>query len=368
MRGDNSGKGRGKDSAGRGDNSGEARGKSGGFFRGVVRVLVFLVLLVAAAAGGGYYFRAELPLDMLPLPAEVLAFLDAGDSLTARDGDGGAVGVVVGDSGVDDSGGTVSVLVTEGDSRSRSGTVGTVGDLGDGEGVLDSRFRGNDKGRDDKGRDDERLDGLHRQLDGLERRLGALEKRVAAVAESGGGGDSAPAVMQLQFIDLALRATGNSGAAAAALDSLADAAGDEARGRLLRAEARRLRKMPERKRITDSIGKLRELLAETDDIPAPLPSPGDGAAGFFRELLKVQKLSEGKTRAAGLDASLERMELLILAGRRGEYLRELSAAAEHWRRTGTAADDGNIALLFSRLEEIGAPRYRLGTVAAGTGA
>ena len=190
----------------------------------------------------------------------------------------------------------------------------------------------------------------------------AIERRLAQMPAPV---DSAQAaVVQLQFIDLALRATGNTAAAAAALESLAEAANDEARARLLRAEATRLREAPERKSITAAIGKLRELLADVKDLPVQYESGKGAAVDFVFAVLRVSKVSEGKTRAAGLDETLQRMEWLITVGRSEAYLNELGDAAAKWRRAQTPADDSNIARLFERLQEMGAPQYRLGAIGA----
>ena len=203
---------------------------------------------------------------------------------------------------------------------------------------------------------------VERQLSMLNERMSAIEQHLAQMPAPV---DSAQAaVVQLQFIDLALRATGNTAAAAAALESLADAANDEARARLLRAEATRLREAPERKSITAAIGKLRELLADVKDLPVQYESGKGAAVDFVFALLRVSKVSEGKTRAAGLDETLQRMEWLITVGRSEAYLNELGGAAAKWQRAQTPADDSNIARLFERLQEMGAPQYRLGAIGA----
>ena len=203
---------------------------------------------------------------------------------------------------------------------------------------------------------------VEKQLSMLNERMTAIEQHLAQMPAPV---DSAQAaVVQLQFIDLALRATGNTAAAAAALESLADAANDEARARLLRAEATRLREAPERKSITAAIGKLRELLADVKDLPVQYESGKGAAVDFVFAVLRVSKVSESKTRAAGLDETLQRMEWLITVGRSEAYLNELGGAAAKWQRAQTPADDSNIARLFERLQEMGAPQYRLGAIGA----
>ena len=203
---------------------------------------------------------------------------------------------------------------------------------------------------------------VEKQLSMLNERMTAVEQRLAQMPAPV---DSAQAaVVQLQFIDLALRTTGNTAAAAAALESLAEAANDEARARLLRAEATRLREAPERKSITAAIGKLRELLADVKDLPVQYESGKGAAVDFVFALLRVSKVSESKTRAAGLDETLQRMEWLITVGRSEAYLNELGDAAAKWQRAQTPADDSNIARLFERLQEMGAPQYRLGAIGA----
>ncbi|MGI9338381.1 MAG: hypothetical protein ACR2P4_07735 [Gammaproteobacteria bacterium] len=190
-----------------------------------------------------------------------------------------------------------------------------------------------------------------RQRRQLQDRLYQLEQRAANDND-----DS----QSIQLTDIALRATGNASAAAAALESLAARAETIERRTFLLAEARRLKDAPDRKDITAAIHQLRALLRDIGDISAD-GNPSNAALAMVFSLLKVQKITTAQSRAKGLDDALARMEWLIVVGRDGEYLRELDSAAARWQNAKDKSDNGDIARLFGKLREMGAPKYQIST-------
>ena len=204
-----------------------------------------------------------------------------------------------------------------------------------------------------------RLDNIEQQLDRqqwrqLQNRLLQTERRLDDISENGSG-------QSIQLIDIALQATGNAAAAAAALESLSAAAETESRKQFMLAEAARLKNAPDRKHITAAINKLRALVQQIADIPADAETPQNPAAKLVFSLLKVRKITSAQKRAEGLDDALARMELLITTGQHDLYLAELSAAAAQWQKAQAESDDSDIARLFAQLQDMGAPQYRLGT-------
>ena len=181
-----------------------------------------------------------------------------------------------------------------------------------------------------------------------------LQRRLDDISENGSG-------QSIQLIDIALQATGNAAAAAAALESLSAAAETESRKQFMLAEAARLKNAPDRKHITAAINKLRALVQQIADIPADAETPQNPAAKLVFSLLKVRKITSAQKRAEGLDDALARMELLITTGQHDLYLAELSAAAAQWQKAQAESDDSDIARLFAQLQDMGAPQYRLGT-------
>ena len=175
--------------------------------------------------------------------------------------------------------------------------------------------------------------------------------------------DVADLEMRLNLIDLRLRLDGDSAVAADALSSLRGAVGVDSRW--LGDEIARLQNAAARGRILRTLQKLSRLVArapaaarpanaeDAADAPAET-SFGDSVAALFKRTFNVRRVADGESEAFS-ERRLQRMETLLLTGRRTAYLAALNELAA---RPPSAAD-ANIPLLINALQTFGAPIYAL---------
>ena len=156
--------------------------------------------------------------------------------------------------------------------------------------------------------------------------------------------------LDVSLIDLRLRHSGDTAAAADGLAKLSGAPGINPQW--LAREIARLRNAASRGQIASVLEKLLRLYPSHES-PPPASAELDGVAGTLAGWFNVRRVDE-VGGGENIREILLRMELLFLTGQRGTYLHELESLAAR-----PPVADPNVALHLQTLQKFGAPEYFL---------
>ena len=156
--------------------------------------------------------------------------------------------------------------------------------------------------------------------------------------------------LDVSFIDLRLRHSGDTAAAADGLAKLSGAS--NINPQWLAREIARLRNAASRGQIASVLEKLLRLYPSHES-PPPASVKLDGVAGTLAGWFNVRRVDEAGG-GENIRETLLRMELLFLTGQREAYLHALESLAAR-----PPVSDPNVALHLQTLQKFGAPEYFL---------
>ena len=156
--------------------------------------------------------------------------------------------------------------------------------------------------------------------------------------------------LEVSLIDLRLRHSGDTAAAAADLAKLSSVPGISPQW--LAREIARLQNAASRGQIASVLEKLLRLYPSHES-PPPESVKLDGVAGTLAGWFNVRRVDE-VGGGENIREILLRMELLFLTGQRETYLHELESLAAR-----PPVSDPNVALHLQTLQKFGAPEYFL---------
>ncbi|MGI9306741.1 MAG: hypothetical protein ACR2P5_05490 [Gammaproteobacteria bacterium] len=302
--------------------------KRGGF-RAFLRRLALRFAVLAAVLGGGGYYAYQQP-AVQPYMDKIIAFAAPAVrrmfGMQAPPQNTGAADAVE-NTAANAAPDAADSLAGAADDGSFSGGVSSNGNSSNAAGGADLR----DIMR--------RLAAAEDEVARLRRAQDAAARR-SALSPAGESG-AAETELRLQIIDLRLRQSGDTAAAAAALSLLREAEGIDRV--LLDREIARLQNAASKSQIAAAIAKLSRLSAAA-------PPDTESAVSGLLGVLRARRSGEN-----GGAARLQRMELLWLTGRREAYLDALDDIAAN----PLSGADPNIPLLVENLQKYGAPKYAL---------
>jgi hypothetical protein len=191
-----------------------------------------------------------------------------------------------------------------------------------------------------------------------------LQSRLAELSSA--QASAFPIDIRLQLIDIQLRQSGDTAAAAAALLQLQDDEGIDVHW--LSGEVRRLQETPNRKKIITIINDLAEKNAthyRQTDLDPEVTESGFLAdvQAMFKNTFNLRRVeNNGNLTAPHIDEfavrqQLARLEILLIGSQRAPYQQALNSLVAEWNLPVDA--DRNIAVQLQLLQKFGAPMYYL---------
>lgn len=305
----------------------------GGTGRAVRRFILFL-FFAAALLGGAAYYAGQIPalrpfVQKIAAPAPVKKLLgwDTSESAAPQTADISNISEIPETSGDSDS-------HTFESAATPRGTIAKPG-------VPEKDFAPEDSAPNVFASGENVSPDAEEEQADLAERLAAAEKSVMRLRRAHRKTRRNAAAMRLRIVDLQLRQSGDTAAAAAALSALKDSAGID--NIWLGGEIARIESVPPKNQITET---LRELAEAAENAARPQNNAPEILGGL------VNALRSRRTDSPP-DLRLQKMELLWLTGQREAY----AAALDDIVRRPPDGADPNILVLVKRLRELGAPRY-----------